>query len=166
MNDDERKRVGLASGNWVHSDSNFEVENSQVNRQENVTPAHSKLGQKHQTRAKSEENSSSTRKLAASLPELKNMEISNHRYMEKIFQCLQKKLGRSAIDATFSMEAYKASVLIWSMFMASSMKAAIHLWSRFLDEFGNLQEHTKNSRIFGVYSTLLGRWQRNILKKF
>ena len=31
------------------------------------------------------------------------------------------------------------------------------LWSRFVDEFGNLQEH-KKSKIFGVYSTLLGSW--------
>ena len=34
--DDERKIVGLASGNWGHSDSNFEVGNSEVNRQEKV----------------------------------------------------------------------------------------------------------------------------------
>ena len=34
VNDDERKRVGIASGNWGHSGSNFEIENSQVNRQE------------------------------------------------------------------------------------------------------------------------------------
>ena len=34
--DDERKLVGLASGNWGHSDSNFEVGNSEVNRQEKV----------------------------------------------------------------------------------------------------------------------------------
>ena len=55
-NDDDRKRVGLASGNWGHSSSNFEVENSQVNRQEKVNPAHRKLGQKDQTRAKGEED--------------------------------------------------------------------------------------------------------------
>ena len=52
--------------------------------------------------------------------------------MGKIFQCLQKKLGRSAIDATYSIEAYKTHVLIWRMFMAASMKAAIHLGPDFL----------------------------------
>ena len=31
---------------------------------------------------------------------LENMRFSNHQYMRKTFQCLQKKLGRSAIDAT------------------------------------------------------------------
>ena len=33
----------------------------------------------------------------------------------------------SSSDATFSMQAYKTNVLIWGMFMSSSMKAAIHL---------------------------------------
>ena len=54
--------------------------------------------QKDQTRSKSEENSSRTRKLDASLPALENMRFSNHRYMGKVFQRLQKKL-RSAMKA-------------------------------------------------------------------
>ena len=45
-NDDDRERVGLASGNWGHSGSNFEVGNSQVNRHEKVNLTHRKLGQK------------------------------------------------------------------------------------------------------------------------
>ena len=126
------KKSWLCLRKLGHSDSNFEVGNSLVNRQENVTLAHRKLGQKHQTRAKSEDDSSSTRKLDASLPELENMRFSNHRYMWKIFQCLQKKLGRSAIDATFSIESFKTNVLMWGMFMASSRKAAIHLRPDFL----------------------------------
>ena len=32
----------------------------------------------------------------------------------------------SATTATFSMEAHETNVLIWGMFMTSSMKAAIH----------------------------------------
>ena len=68
----------------------------------------------------------------------KNMRFSDHQYMGKIFQCVQKKLGRSAINATFSMESYKTNVLTWRMFMASSMKAAIHFVSDFL----------KNSEIY------------------
>ena len=43
-------------------------------------------------------------KLDASSPEMKNMRFSNNQYLTKIFQCLQKKLGRSSIDATFSIE--------------------------------------------------------------
>ena len=86
--------------------------NSQVNRQEKVNLAHRNLGQKDQTRATSEENPSSTRKIDASLPELENMRFSNHRYTGKIYQCLQMKLGRSAIGATFSIESYKTNVLV------------------------------------------------------
>ena len=56
-NDDERIRVCLAAGNWGSSNSNFESGNSQGYRQERVIHAARKLGQKDQTRAKSEENS-------------------------------------------------------------------------------------------------------------
>ena len=59
--------------------------------------------------------SNSTRKLAASSPELRNMEYTNHPYMCKIFQFLQKKLGMSVNDATFSTQAYETNLLIWGM---------------------------------------------------
>ena len=125
-NDNDRRRVGLASGNWRHSGSNFEFENSQVNRRENVYLAHRKPGQKDQTRAKSEEDSSRTRTVDASSPESENIRFSNHRYLGKIFQCIQKKLGRSAIDATFSIQYLETNVLTRAEFQ---------------QEFGNLQEH-------------------------
>ena len=44
----------------------------------------------------------------------------------------------SATYATFSMQAYKTNVLIWRMFMPSSMKAAIHL----------VPNHLTNSEIY------------------
>ena len=84
-----------------------------MSRQEKVVLASRKVEQKDQTQAKSEENFSSTKKLDGSKPEFKNMEFSkNHRYMVKIFKCLQKKLGWSALDSTFSLEAHKTNVLI------------------------------------------------------
>ena len=94
MNDDERKEVGQAPGNWMLPDSKLEVRYSQVYRQEEVNLAARKLGQKDQTQTQSDENPSSTRKLAASSPEFRNMEYTNHRNMGKIFQrrgweCLQ-----------------------------------------------------------------------------
>ena len=109
-NDNNRQRVGLGTGNWRSSDSNFEVESTQVHRQEKVNLARRKLGQKDQTRVESEENSSGTRKLDASLPDLENKRFSDHQYMEKIFQCVQKKLGRTTINATFSVESYTNNV--------------------------------------------------------
>ena len=65
--------------------------------------------------------------MGASKPKYQNMRYTNHQYMTKVFQFLQKRLGMSATHATFSMQAYKTNVLIWRMFMPSSMKAAIHL---------------------------------------
>ena len=72
-------------------------------------------GQKDQNPIKSEENAPSTRKLAACSPEFTNMEYTNHRYMGKIFQNLEEKLGMSAIIATFSMDACKTNVLTWGL---------------------------------------------------
>ena len=103
--------IGQAPGNWEPGNSESEVENSQVSRQEKILQATRKLGQKDQTQIKSEENSPGTRKLAARSPEFRNMEYTNHRYMEMIFQILEKKLGMSAINATFSMDSYKTNVL-------------------------------------------------------
>ena len=60
------------------------------------------------------------------------MEYTNHRYIEKIFQNLEKKLGMSAINATFSMDSHKTNVLTWKLCSASSMKAAIFLGPDFL----------------------------------
>ena len=75
VNDDDRRRAGLASGNRGSFDSNFEVGCSQVSRQEKVILASRKVEQKNQTQAKSEDNLTSTRKLDASKPEMKNMEF-------------------------------------------------------------------------------------------
>ena len=77
-------------------------------RQEKVNLAHRKLRQKGQTLAKSAENSSCTRKLDASSPELENMRFSNHRYMGKVFQCLQKKAATHlGPDFPVNSEIYK-----------------------------------------------------------
>ena len=63
VNDDERKRVSPATGNWRRSDSNFEGGNNQLNRQEKVILAHRKFVQKDQVRAKNDENFSSRKRL-------------------------------------------------------------------------------------------------------
>ena len=77
VNDNNRKWVGQASGNWCSSSSKFEVEGSQVYRQDEVNLA------REETWAEPD----------AVSPEIWNMRLSDHQYMEKIFQCVQKKLG-------------------------------------------------------------------------
>ena len=74
------------------------------------------------------------------------MEYTNHRYMGRIFQNLQKKLEMSAINATFSMDAYKTNVLTCRLFLASSMNAAIHLRPDFLMN----SEIYKNTKIENI----------------
>ena len=80
-------------------------------RQEKLNLAARKFGQKDLNRPKSEEDSPSTGQPEAVSTEMENMRFSDHHYMEKKFQCIQKKLGRTAIDATFSVEYYERNVL-------------------------------------------------------
>ena len=135
-NADERREVVIATRQLVLPDSNSEIGHSQASRQENSPQESRQLVLENQNQTESDERkywySKRWRKLAASSPELKNMEYTNHHYMSMIFQCLQKKLGMSATNATFSMDAYRTHVLIWGMFVTSSMKAAIHLGPNFL----------------------------------
>ena len=65
-----------------------------MNRQEKVNLAHRKLGQKDQTRAKSEENSSSTRKLNASLPKIGEHEILKSSIHGKDIPMLTEEIGK------------------------------------------------------------------------
>ena len=76
------------------------------------------------------------------------MKYTNHQYMTKIFHFLQKNLEITASNSTFSMEALKTNVLIWRMFMSSSMKAAIHLGPNYL---ANLEVY-KNTNCEGIQS--------------
>ena len=71
-----------------------------------VNLAASKLEQQDLSRPKSEEDSPCTRQLAVS-PEMDNMKFSSNSYVEKTFQCIQKKLGRTSINAAFSVDSYK-----------------------------------------------------------
>ena len=88
-NADERKEVVQASRQLVLPDSSSKIGYSQASRQENVPQATKKLVLQDQNQTESDErkysNSTSSKQLAASSPELKNMEYTNHQYMSKIF---------------------------------------------------------------------------------
>ena len=66
----------------------------------------------------------------------------------KVFQFVQERLGMPASGATFSMQAYQTNVLIWRMFMSSSMTAAIHLGPKYLTS----SEFYKNTRFEEIES--------------
>ena len=90
-NYNKQERIAYACGNRVADDYNLGVEYSQVKRPEKVKYAQGDLEQGNQTR--SNERSISTRGRVASLPELKNMEYTNHLYMKKVSQILQNNWG-------------------------------------------------------------------------
>ena len=81
----------------------------------------------------------------------KNLGYTNHPYTTKIFQFLQKNLGMSAGDATFTMQTYKNKCMIWRMFMSSSMKAAIHLGPNYLTN-SEIYKNTKFEEIESLFN--------------
>ena len=130
-NVDEGQGSQTSTRRLVRTILNPEVESSPVRRQENAGSSDS------WKQCDQEEASNSTcarRLVRAATPrtEVQNMKYTNHQYMAKIFHFLQKKLGIVEGYSTFSMEASKTNVLIWGIFMSSSMKAAIHLGPNYL----------------------------------
>ena len=113
MNECNRKRVSLATGNWCSSRATAEVGSSQVYRQEMINLSARKLGQKDVNRPKSEEDSLSTGQPDAVSPEMENMKLSNYPYVEKICQCIQKKQGRTLMNYTFSVDFYEKKTTYW-----------------------------------------------------
>ena len=57
----------------------------------------------------------------------------------------------SAINATFSMDAYKTNVFIWGLFLTSSMIAAIHLWPNYVSN-SEIYKNTKFENIENVFN--------------
>ena len=56
-----------------------------------------------------------------------NNQISDHRYFEKVFKKLRKKLNLAVEAPVIGIAALKTNALIWGLFMSTTMKAAIHL---------------------------------------
>ena len=149
------KRVSLAAGNRSRSSSNAEVGSSQVYRQEMVNQAARKHGQKDLTRPKSEEDSHSTGQPVAVLWDLENVKFFNYPYIEKIFQCIQKKLGRTWRNAAFSV-GFLLEQRIGMVNLHDTVDEGSHPpWARFLGELRSIQahkirEHFSKRRILNV----------------
>ena len=62
--------------------------------------------------------------------EFHNMQISDHRYLEKVFKNLRQKLNLAEEAPILGL---KANVLIWGLFMSGTMKAAIHLGPSYIE---------------------------------
>ena len=120
------KVVKLTQGNLCP-----EVEKSQVRRQERDQNSNPWKQDKREVSS----HSIRTRNLVQTQTprtEFEYMKYTNHQYMTRVFHFLHKKLGITAGHSTFSMEALKTNVLIWGMFVSSSMKAAIYLEPNYL----------------------------------
>ena len=111
-NEYNRTRVSLAAGNRCSSRSNAEVGSSKVCRQEVVNLAARRLRQKDLTRPISEEDSPSTGQPEAVSPEMKTWSSPITHTLRR-YQCIQKKLGRTSINASFLLDSYKNNVLMW-----------------------------------------------------
>ena len=69
------------------------------------------------------------------------MKISNYQYAAKVFQNLKNRLGITENSSTVEIEALKTNVLMWVLFMASTMKAASHLGPSYTENLEAYQKH-------------------------
>ena len=135
VNECNRKRVGLATGNRGSSSSNAEVGSSEVLLTEMVNLSARKLGQKDLTRPKSEEDSLSTGQPDAVSPEMENMKLSNYPYVEKECQYVQKKLGRTSMNYTFSVDSLKKTSLKAAIFSKfENIENVFNITQKFIKE--------------------------------
>ena len=62
-----------------------------------------------------------------------NMQISDYRYLEKVFKNLQKELTIAEDAPVIGIEALKTNALIWGLFMSTTMEAAIHFGPNYVE---------------------------------
>ena len=65
--------------------------------------------------------------------EIHSMQISDQRYLEKVFKNLRQKLNLAEEAPVFGVEALNTNVLIWGSFMSTTTKAAVHLGQNYTD---------------------------------
>ena len=65
-----------------------------------------------------------------------HMQISEYRYVNKVFENFQQKLclRSNVLDE-------KTNVLIWGLFMSTTMKASVHLGPSYNEKVGGVQKH-------------------------
>ena len=164
-NEYNRTRISLAMGNCGRSSSNAEVGSSQVYRQEMINLVPGGLGQEDFNRTKSEEDDTNKGPSVAVPPRMANMRFSNYSHVEKVYQCVQKKLGRAPKNCRKVLYSYKTKVLTWELFMTSSMKAVIHFEWNFQE---NSEIHTNMKfenieNVFNITQKLIKEQSEEIL---
>ena len=90
-----------------------------------------------------------------------NMQISDHRFLEKVFKNLRQKLHLAEEAPILDL---KTRVLIWGLLVSTTMKAAIHLGANYVgnldvyrntifEEFQNLFDITQNVSVLSYTRT-------------
>ena len=97
--------------------------------------------------------------------EFHNMQISDHRYPEKVFKKLGKTMNLVQEAPIIGIEALKTNVLIWGLFWSTTMKAATYLGPNFVEIFGSIHEH-KTSKNFRICSISRRNWHWTIKLRF
>ena len=88
--------------------------------------------------------------------EYHNMQISEYRYVERVFKNVRPKLNRSQNVQMLELKTY---VLIWGLFVSTTMKASVHLGPDYNE---NLTGHRNTN--FEELKTLFDITQRSILE--
>ena len=104
------------------------VRHSQERTQEN---AQSAATWKQETVAYSDDQSPRKRERTVDTTDTEmeycNMKITDYSCLSKVIMFLQQKLGVHKGCETFGIQASKTNIMMWRLFLSSSMRAAIHL---------------------------------------
>ena len=82
--------------------------------------------------------------------EFHNMQISDYRYLVKVFRNLRKKLNLTEDSSMIGIEALKTNVLMWGLFMSATMKAAIHLGPNHIENLEVYRKSTTESEVISL----------------
>ena len=85
-----------------------------------------------------------------------NVQISDHRYLAEVFKNLRQKLNLAEAGPVLDL---KTNVLIWGLFLSTTMKTAVHLGPNYKD---NLEVYRNTS--FAELKNLFDITQRLILE--
>ena len=112
----------------TESDTTDNVRHTQVKTQENVVSPESR---KQDGVISSNDSFRQRTAKSASATDVKtefcNLKITDINHVSKIVRFLMKKLGVPEGQESFATEAYKHNIMMWGLFVSSTMKAAIHL---------------------------------------
>ena len=125
-----------AAGNWRQTSTNTQqciLKRQQDDTQSSSTRKLERSGESASSASSRQLERGEDIPIGRSKMEFHNMQISDHRYLEKVFKNVRKKLNLAEVAPALGVEALKTNVLIWGLLMSTTTKAAVHLGPNYVE---------------------------------